>query len=146
MKRKYSLKKHKDFSYVYRRGKSFSAPCAVLIVARGVPGKVQIGLSISKKMGNAVVRNRCKRRLRAIIQPWLPTLRRNVKIIIIGRVAMLDMDHQTLSRCVYKLFQRGDLFVVKKNATEKNIVKNAAGTHTRDKNTDSLKKGKAGTA
>ena len=86
-----------------------------MIVARGVPGKVHIGLSISKKMGNAVVRNRCKRRLRAIVQPWLPDLRRNVKVIIIGRAAMLRMDYPTLNRCIRQLFQRGDLFVVKKN-------------------------------
>lgn len=105
----YSLKKHKDFSYVYRRGKSFSAPCAVLLTARGIPGQVQIGLSVSKKLGNAVTRNRCKRRLREIIRPLIPHMRRNVKIIVVGRPSMVDLDYQTLQKQVTKLFVRAEL-------------------------------------
>lgn len=134
MKRKYSLKKHKDFSYVYRRGKSFSAPCAVLLVARGIPGKVQVGLSVSKKLGNAVTRNKCKRRLREVIRPLLPQMRRNVKIILVGRVSMVDMDYQKLQQQVYRLFAKADLFSQKQTTAQTRRTSKESDLYTqRDK-------------
>ena len=41
-----------------------------------VPGKVRVGFTASKKVGNAVIRNRAKRRLRAAASQLLPLLGR----------------------------------------------------------------------
>jgi ribonuclease P protein component len=55
-----------DFSRVYEQRRSAAAgPLVMYAAANGLPGEpVRIGLSVSRRIGNAVVRNRWKRRLR----------------------------------------------------------------------------------
>ncbi len=84
MKKQDMLKKNKDFRYVVSRGKSVSAPALVLITAKSRTG-VKIGLSVSSKLGNAVVRNRTKRIMRGGITPLLPVLKQNTYYLFIAR-------------------------------------------------------------
>ena len=62
MERRYRLQKNRQFQYVYRRGKSAACKDLVMLYAKG--RGLQVGFSVSKKVGNAVVRNRTRRRLR----------------------------------------------------------------------------------
>ena len=57
------------------------------------------GLTVTKKIGNAVVRNRIKRRLRhmiASVQPDIPEPFQNAGLVIIGRPAARDRDFSDL--------------------------------------------------
>ena len=54
MNRTYSLKRHKEFRYTYRAGRRVNAGCFALVTARNRSGKVQVGFSVSKKVGNSV--------------------------------------------------------------------------------------------
>lgn len=53
-----SLKKNKDFQKVYRRGKSYANKYLVMYVTENQDTKNRIGISVSKKVGNSVVRHR----------------------------------------------------------------------------------------
>lgn len=67
------LKAHKEFGLVYNRGKSaHSRSCVVFYLPKN--GEKKIGYTASKKVGNAVIRNRSKRRLRAIWRELQTTL------------------------------------------------------------------------
>lgn len=90
MKRYYSLKRNKEFRYAYRAGKSVGSKGMVLIYAKGRPEEIKIGFSVSKKLGNAVTRNRIKRRLREAITPLIPDIKRGYKLIIIAKHAVAD--------------------------------------------------------
>ena len=90
MKRCYSLKRNKEFRYAYRVGKAAHSKSMVLIHAKGEPGEIKIGFSVSKKLGNAVVRNRIKRRLREAMTPLIPDIRSGVKLIVIAKSAVKD--------------------------------------------------------
>ena len=61
MERRYRLKKNRAFQYVYRRGHSVA--CRNLVMLLAPSRELKIGFSVSKKTGNAVTRNRIKRRL-----------------------------------------------------------------------------------
>ena len=64
----YKLKKNIEFRIVYRRGKSFANDILVLYVLKNNKNKDKdnslynkVGISVSKKVGNSVVRSRSKR-------------------------------------------------------------------------------------
>lgn len=64
MKFSESLKKTKDFSYVYNKGKSFCDNNLVLYIISNNMNINRIGISISKKVGNSVVRHHLARLIR----------------------------------------------------------------------------------
>lgn len=61
-----TLKRNKEFNFVYRKGKSFFTPHLSLIFFQNKYGGLRYGFSISKKIGKAVVRNKVRRRLKNI--------------------------------------------------------------------------------
>lgn len=63
-----SLRSPRDFSRVLKRGKRKQIGGIVLISAVGEPGPPRLGLIVSRSVGNAVARNRAKRRLRHTVR------------------------------------------------------------------------------
>ena len=67
-----TLTKNKEFTRAYTRGKSFVHPLLVLYVVKTRTGQTRVGITSSKKIGNAVTRNRARRVIRAAMQQLLP--------------------------------------------------------------------------
>ena len=59
-----SLKKNKDFQLTYKKGKSYANRYLVMYVRKNGTSSNRLGLSVSKKVGNSVVRHRVTRLLR----------------------------------------------------------------------------------
>ena len=55
MKFSESLKKNRDFQYVYKNGKSYANKCLVMYIIPNEQNKNRVGISVSKKVGNSVV-------------------------------------------------------------------------------------------
>lgn len=107
MNRRYSLKKNRQFQYVYRRGKSTGCREMVLLYIRAP--QVQIGFSVSKKIGNAVVRNRAKRRMREAVRPMIPRMK-NGLYVFIARPDCARSTFPALCRSVQYLLRKQNLF------------------------------------
>jgi ribonuclease P protein component len=67
------LKKRREFLRAASRGKRAARPGLVLQAVSGEPGQVRVGFTVTKKVGNAVVRNRARRRLKEAVRLSLPT-------------------------------------------------------------------------
>jgi len=75
MKHTISLKNNRDFQLVYKKGKSAASKHIVVFLLKNNAGINRLGISVSKKMGHAVQRNRIRRRLREafrLIEASLP--------------------------------------------------------------------------
>lgn len=113
VKRCYSLKRNKEFRHVYRKGQSKAARQMVLIYAKagGKPAKppVRVGFSVSKKLGNSVVRNRVKRRLRESFGPLIPCVKDGYNLIFIAREPVVDEEFTAIGSCMRSLLRRANL-------------------------------------
>lgn len=109
--RSYSLKRHKEFRYTYRVGRSSSTSLFTLVYARSRNETIRIGFSVSKRVGNAVQRNRAKRRMRACVTPMLAHLKGGCNVIVIAKPEVLNAPFAELQKQMEALFQRGGVWV-----------------------------------
>lgn len=80
-----TLKKNREFSLVYNRGKSFATADLVIICLKRKYGPVRVGFSVSKKVGSSVVRNRIRRRLKECMRCFYPEISGSFHIIFVAR-------------------------------------------------------------
>lgn len=85
LKKSDRLRKRLDFKRTYRRGKTTKNKFFVLYYAPNQTGTRQIGFSVSKKIGKAVVRNRVKRKLREACRHNLELFAPGYNYIFIAR-------------------------------------------------------------
>ena len=80
-----SLKKNSDFKIVYSHGKSYANKYLVMYVLENNPGKNRIGISVSKKVGNSVVRHRITRLVRESYRLHENIFNSGLDIVIVAR-------------------------------------------------------------
>lgn len=80
-----ALKENKDFKRLYYRGKSEAAPCLVTYVMKNNVQKTRVGITSSKKIGNAVKRNRARRVIREAFSSLEGRVVGNFDIVFVAR-------------------------------------------------------------
>lgn len=91
-----SLKKNYQFRRAYDRGKSAPEPCLVVYMRRNGSRENKLGITVSNKLGNAVIRNRLRRRLREIYRLHEGSMRRGFDIVIVARGKSVGADYWRL--------------------------------------------------
>ena len=107
MRKEERLTKPQQYSLVYRKG---SSKASTLLVLRALPNGLpasRFGFSVSKRVGNAVTRNRLKRLLREI-SPRVP-VKLASDIVFIVRPPAATADFATLKKTVEGLLARAGL-------------------------------------
>ena len=94
---------------MYRKGSSKANDLLVLVYARSRTGGVHVGISVSKKIGNSVRRNRVKRRLRESFSPVIPRVKEGYNIIFIAREPVAEAKFTAIGAAVHNLLRRADL-------------------------------------
>ncbi|MBC1475058.1 ribonuclease P protein component [Listeria grandensis] len=99
MKKAYRIKKDDEFQRVFKKGKSFAnRQFVVYIFKREDLTHFRIGLSVSKKIGNAVVRNRIKRCIRQTFHELNEQVAPGYDYIIIARKPAANMDFHEIKK------------------------------------------------
>ncbi len=96
-----------QFGLVYGRGRSWTAKEAVIKVLPNSLDVTRYGLTVSRRIGKAVVRNKIKRRMREIIRKT--GLQPGWDIIIIARNSAASADFTTLGGAVENLLMKAGL-------------------------------------
>lgn len=85
MKRTETIKSNCDFRRAYGKGKSFQSPALVSYVLKNRAGICRIGITTSKKIGNAVERNRARRVIRVAYSNLESKIDGNYDIVFVAR-------------------------------------------------------------
>lgn len=102
LKRINRLKKKREFSFIYRKGKSYHTKYLSLYVTQTRLKYSKIGFSISNKVGNSVVRHKIKRRLAEIIKSKIEELGRN-NYVFIAKIGSNTLSYTELCKNVETL-------------------------------------------
>ena len=101
-----SLKKRQDFQLTYRKGTSKGNRYLVLYVLRKENKENRLGISVSKKVGNSVVRHRVTRLIREIYRLHESEIRCGVDIVVVGRPAVKDLTYAQVENAMIQLCDR----------------------------------------
>ena len=93
-----TLKRNHEFQRLYRKGKSAASPTVVLYCRKNRRPESRLGLTVGKKVGGAVTRNRVRRRLREIYRLHQGELRAGYDIVVVARVKAAFSSYQQLER------------------------------------------------
>jgi ribonuclease P protein component len=86
-----------DFERVYRQGAAYRGALFSVHAFPNEFGTPRLGLSVSRRVGNAVTRNTVRRRLREVFYSALPEVPCNLDIVVSARPAAAAADFRELS-------------------------------------------------
>ncbi len=109
MDRRYRLRGSTNFKRVRQEGIACAHPLFVLIYRSTATEQVRIGISAGRSIGNAVQRNRAKRRLRAAIQPFLKQIREGTEIVILARKPILQAEFARITKAMANILEEQHL-------------------------------------
>lgn len=112
MKQVIAIKKNHEFRRIYAKGTSAATACLVLYHRKNRFGKNRLGLTVSTKVGCAVVRNRTRRRLREIYRLHKAELAPGEDLILVARVKSAHVPYAQLEKEYLRLL--GKLGILRK--------------------------------
>ena len=105
MKKKFRVKKNEDFSKIISKRNSLANKCFIIYQTKNDIGHGRVGISVSKKLGNAVVRNKIKRQVRMLIQETF-NFYESFDYVVIVRNNFLNNDYIINKMELEKLYKR----------------------------------------
>lgn len=102
MKREHRILKNEQFQVIYRKGKLIRTPLCYGYYLPNDLNLLRVGFAVSKKVGNAVVRNKIKRQLRAIVRPYVQTHRGD--FVFVAKKDLLLYSFADLTKAVATIF------------------------------------------
>ena len=109
MKYSESLKKNKDFQLVYKFGKSYANKYLVMYIKENNTGKNRLGISVSKKVGNSIVRHRLTRLIRESYRLQEDRFRCGIDIVVIARIGAKGRTYKDIESALLHLGRLDEL-------------------------------------
>lgn len=98
-----SLKNNTNFKYIYQNGKSYANTYLIMYVLKNDTQRNRIGISVSKKVGNSVVRHRLTRLIRESYRLNEDLFHSGLDIVVIARTGAKDKGYQEISSALLHL-------------------------------------------
>ena len=98
-----SLKKNKDFQRVYRKGRSYANKLLVMYVLKNDSECNRLGISVSKKVGNSVVRHHVTRLIRESYRLQEEVFNSGLDIVVIARSGAKESTYHEIEKALLHL-------------------------------------------
>lgn len=109
MKPSVTLKENYEFRRLYQKGASAVGGCMVIYCRRNRLGRNRLGITVSVKIGNAVKRNRARRRLREVCRLNNPCLCQGWDMVLVARGRTLTAPWKELNDTFLRLCRKLEL-------------------------------------
>ncbi|NLK96671.1 ribonuclease P protein component [Defluviitalea saccharophila] len=111
MKYTESLKKNFQFKIVYTKGNSIANRLLVMYRLKNGKDINRLGISVSRKVGNSVVRNRITRLIKESYRHQEDNIKLGWDIVIIARIPSKESDYNEISKALVHLLKKAGLFL-----------------------------------
>ena len=110
MKYSESVKKHKDFQHVYKKGSSYANKYLVMYVLENQTEGNRLGISVSKKVGNSIVRHRLTRLIRESYRLQEDMFSSGRDIVVIARGAAKGKNYRDIESALIHLARLHNIY------------------------------------
>ncbi|WP_423837264.1 ribonuclease P protein component [Tepidanaerobacter syntrophicus] len=122
LKKALRLTKNLEFINVYKSGRRISSPFFVMYIKKNDLGYSRLGVSVSKKVGKSVVRNKIKRQIKEIIRKNYDFINSGWDIVFSVKPAAVQLNYAQIEKEIISLLKRGRIYNDKKAFNLVNIV------------------------
>ncbi|MDR0696145.1 MAG: ribonuclease P protein component [Christensenellaceae bacterium] len=97
MNKCYRLKSNASFSYIYKNGRSISSQIINIIYVKAT--NLKVGISVSRKVGNSVIRSLVKRRIKESFRLLIPYIKspHSYNYVVVARPGIEKFDYHYIS-------------------------------------------------
>ena len=106
----YRIKKNAEFRAVYKRGRSFSNSLLVLYIYKNRKNINRLGISINKRVGKSVERNRIKRLIKEICRLNSDNLKIGYDLVFIARNLSNGKNYMEIENSIKNLIKKAGLY------------------------------------
>lgn len=102
MKKEHRILKNEQFQTIMKKGTLTKTSLCYGYYAPNDLNKLRVGVAVSKKVGNAVTRNKIKRQIKAIVRPYIKT--HTGDFIIVAKKEIIDSSFDDKGDAIAKIF------------------------------------------
>lgn len=110
MKKENRLKKRKQFKWTFKNGKAVHSKNIVLIYTTTRGTDFKVGFSVTKKVGNAVVRNHTKRLMRESVSSFQNNIISQHTIIFVAKPSIVEGNFESIKSEMLSLLKNAKLY------------------------------------
>lgn len=100
-----TLRKNGDFKKVYNRKMSYANKYLVMYLSENGTDTKRLGVSVSKKVGNSIVRHRLARLIREAFRLNCDDIPSGLDIVVVARSGLVDMGYKETENAMIHLFK-----------------------------------------
>ena len=99
------IRKNQEFTSVYQTGKSYANKYFVMYVSKNDLGMNRLGVSVSKKVGNSVIRHRIKRLVKESLRLHEDMFNSGLNIVVIARKGADELSYREVTSALIHLMK-----------------------------------------
>ena len=119
LRKSFRVKKEKDFNAIFQEGKSVANRKFVVYRLENSEQHFRVGLSVSKKLGNAVTRNQIKRRIRHVLITHKDQIIENLDFVVIARKGVEEMNYTEIEKNLLHVLKLANIYQEGNESEEK---------------------------
>lgn len=108
--KKYKIRKNSEFRVVYKKGKSIANRLLVLYIFRNIKKLNRTGVSVSKKVGKSVIRNKVRRLIKESYRLNNTNLKQGYDLVFIARNSAKNRSFLEIQKAMLELFKKAGLY------------------------------------